>query len=207
MEDYPSIPRSTGSAFREIPGAYVFDKLDGSSMRSEWNRKRGWYKHGRRKGLLDDSNPALTVVPELFEATLAEPLERLAKDNRWAHLVVFYEFWGPESLAGQHGENDPKRLTLFDAAVDKKGFLGPAEFRKTFEDVVDSARFLGRVNWTRGYVEQVRQNEVEGITFEGVVAKAGLKHDIVRAKAKTQSWIDRVLEVHGELQGQKFIES
>lgn len=207
MKDYPSIPRAAGTKFVEIPNAHVFDKLDGSSCRSEWNVKQGWYKHGRRRGLLDDSNPHLMVVPQLFEDTLAEPLTKIAKDNKLGSVVVFYEFWGALSVAGQHVEGDPKFLTVFDASVDKKGFLNPTAFRRLFEDNVPTARFLGTVNWTRGYVERVRQGDVEGITFEGVVAKAGTKHDIVRAKAKTQRWIDRVIEIHGTTAGTKLIES
>lgn len=207
MKEYPSISRATGQHFREIPNAHIFDKLDGSSMRSEWNRKRGWFKHGKRNGLIDDSNPHLVLVPKLFENILAEPLERIARDSRWEGLTVFYEFWGIKSLAGLHYEDDPKFLTLFDAAADKKGFLNPTDFRKTFEDRVPTARCLGVVNWTRGYIELVRQGQVDGITFEGVVAKAGTKHDIVRAKAKTEAWIKRVLEIHGEVAGKRLIES
>jgi len=207
VKDYPSIPHSAGQKLREIPGAHVFDKLDGSSMRSEWSRKQGWYKHGRRHGLLDDSNAHLTVVPKLFEETLALALERVARNMRWKFLVVFYELWGAKSFAGLHEPGDPKFLTLFDAAPDKSGFLSPADFRRAFEGEVSTARYLGHVNWTRGYVESVRKGEIEGITFEGAVAKAGAGHDVVRAKAKTQKWIDRVLEVHGIENGQRIIES
>ena len=207
MKDYPSISSAIGQNFREIPRAQVFDKIDGSSMRSEWNRKQGWYKHGKRSGLTDDSNPHLVSAPTLFMETMSETLAKIARDNRYEAVVVFYEFWGKLSIAGLHTEGDPKFLTIFDAAPYKKGILGPTEFRKLFEDEVPTARYLGTVHWTRGYVDLVRKGEVEGITLEGVVAKAGEKHDIVRAKAKTQRWIDRVIEVHGELAGRKFIES
>lgn len=207
MKDYPSIPRATGTKFVEIPNAYIFDKLDGSSCRSEWNVKQGWYKHGRRRGLLDDSNPHLVAVPQLFEEQLAEPLTKIAKDNKLGSVVVFYEFWGAKSVAGQHVEGDPKCLTLFDVAVNKQGFLNAPTFRRLFEDKVPTARFLGLVNWTRGYVERIRKGEVEGITFEGAVAKAGTKHDIIRAKAKTQAWIDRVIEIHGLTAGTKLVNS
>ena len=197
MREYPSIPRSFGTSFREIPGALVFDKLDGSQCRSEWNRKQGWYKHGRKAGLLDDSNPMLAGVPKLFEQTLAEPLERIAMTHRWFSVIVYYEFWGKKSLAGLHFENDEKFISLFDVAVDKKGFLNPQEFRKFFEERVPTASFLGQYNWTRGFVEQVYRGEMPGITFEGVVGKVGTRHDIVRAKAKTQAWLDAVRKAHG----------
>jgi hypothetical protein len=167
-------------------------------MRSEWNRKQGWYKHGKRNGLIDGSNPHLLQVPDLFMRTLADPLTKIAMDNKLTNLIVFYEFWGARSIAGLHFENDPKFLTLFDAVPNKQGFLGPQDFRKLFEDKVATARYLGTHNFTRGFVERVKNNELDGITFEGVVAKAGTKHHILRGKAKTQVWIDKVIEIHGD---------
>ncbi len=175
-------------------------------MRSEWSKKSGWYKHGKRKGLIDHSNPHLLQVPDLFMATMAEGLERVARNNHWKHLVVFYEFGGAQSIAGLHTEGDPKFLTLFDAAADKKGIIGPKDFRRRFEGHVETAGLVEITNWTRGYVERVRKGEVD-CAFEGVVGKAGDKHKLVRAKAKTQAWIDKVIEIHGHEAGKKIVNS
>lgn len=208
MKDYPSIPGARGQQFRQIANAVIFGKLDGSSMRSEWSRKRGWYKHGRRMGLLDDSNVHLAVVPRLFEERLGPLLDRIARDERWQTLVVFYEFWGRESLGGLHVQGDPKFLTLFDAAPEGK-MLGPVDFRRTFEDKVETAPYLGTMNWTRGQVEQIRRGELPGLTSEGAVGKAYERRgsEIVRAKAKTQAWIDKILQVHGAECGARLIDS
>jgi len=208
MDEYPHIPQSGGQYFREIQHAHVFDKLDGNGCRSEWSRKAGWYKHGKRHStaLDDGSTPWLTVVPSMFEATLAEPLERIARKNRWQHLVVYYEFWGVQSLAGMHVEGDPKFLTVFDAAPEKRDILGPIEFRRCFEGEVLTPAYLGLAHWTRGYIERVRLGEIEGVTFEGVVGKAAEGKRLVMAKAKTQAWKDRVRSVHGE-NAEKIINS
>jgi hypothetical protein len=199
VKDYPSIPfTAVGQKFLEIPGALVFDKLDGSSMRSEWTKKQGWCKHGKRHGLLDDSNPHLIAGPGLFMDTLAEPLEKIARDNRWQHLIVFYEFWGELSFAGQHEMGDPKFLSLFDVAADKKGIMSPQDFLRTFDGKVRTAAYLGTYNWTQGFIQEVWEGKIPGITFEGVVGKAGGRHDLVRAKAKTQAWVEKVRRVHRE---------
>lgn len=63
------------------------------------------------------------------------------------------------------------------------------------------------MNWTRGYIDLVRQGQIEGVTSEGVVAKLATRGEIIRAKAKTQVWIDRVLAAHGETEGRKLVES
>lgn len=198
MIEYPSIPIPTGVSFREIPNAFIFDKLDGSGMRSEWSKKKGWFKHGRRHGLLDESNPQLLCVPDLFMEQLSENLARIAVEQQWKSLIVFYEFWGKNSLAGWHEEDDPKFLTVFDVIPDKEDFLPPKEFRKIFEDQVSTAKFLGQYNFTRGFVDQVYSGQIEGITFEGIVAKAKIKDQIVRAKAKTKPWLDRIKNRFGE---------
>lgn len=206
MKSYPSIPRSAGKDFREFD-AYIFDKLDGSNLRWEWSRKSGWYKHGTRTRLFDESDPVFGGAPELFRAGLAEQLEKVARDQRWDRMIAFTEFWGPESFAGSHGISDQKFLTLFDVNVHKKGLLGPKEFLRLYRDSGLTPRFLGIQRWTRGFVEQVRNGETEGVTFEGVVGKAGEGHEIFMAKAKTQAWIDMVLARYGQEQGSKIVSS
>lgn len=199
MKSYPSIPRSTGQDLQEFD-AYVFDKLDGSNLRWEWARKSGWYKQGTRTRLFDATDTSFGSAFPIFAERLAEPLERVARAQRWDRMIVFTEFWGPQSFAGLHEPNDPKRLTLFDVNPYKKGFLGPRDFLKLF-DGLDIPAFLGVHRWTRGFVEQVRRNELPGITEEGVVGKAGEGHKLVMAKAKTQVWIDKVFARYGETAG------
>jgi hypothetical protein len=139
----------------------------------------------------------------LFRDTRADALAKIARKERWQKLVVFAEYWGPKSLAGMHEPCDEMRLTVFDAAPDKRGLLDSRDFRKAFEDKVETATYLGRHRWTRGFVERVRAEGFEGATFEGVVGKST---DGYMAKAKTQAWIDAVLARHGEA-GQQIVES
>jgi len=205
MKLYPSISRSTGQSFREFD-AYVFDKIDGSNLRFEWTRKRGWHKYGTRERLFDQTDEVFGEAIPIFEKTLADPLDKVARKERWDILTVFAEFWGPGSFAGLHVPGEPKNLTLFDANPYKKGILGPRQFLDLFGDL-GIPKFLGRQRWTRGFVERVRLGQVEGITFEGVVGKGGEGHDLVMAKAKTQAWLDRVMEKFGIEQGTKIINS
>jgi hypothetical protein len=204
MKTYPSIPRN----FQSIPNCYIFDKLDGSNIRVEWSKKRGFFKFGRRNGLLDDSNPILkNEVPPTFEKE-APLFERLLADQRWKTCVLFFEFWGKRSIGGLHYEGDPKFLTLLDAAPDKKGIMPPRDFLRTFTGRVVTANLITQRNWNRELIEEVRHGDLPGITFEGVVGKAGsTTHKLVRAKAKTQVWIDKVFEIHGKETGEKIVNS
>lgn len=215
MKEYPSIQSSVGQRFREIPHAYVFDKLDGSNLRFEWNRKRGWYKFGTRSRLFDATDPDFGSAIGIFQRTLAEPLTKIVKDERFDQVVVFCEFWGVKSFAGKHEMFDPKFLTLFDIAAHKRGLLGPKEFlRLTKSFTPPQVPFcFGQHNWTRQFVQKIREwNPMipdMAITREGVVGKAGdgKTHNLVMAKAKTQAWVDAVLAQYGEVEGKKIVES
>lgn len=202
MKEYPSIQTGCVRRFR----AHVFDKIDGSNLRFEWTRKRGWFKYGTRTRLFDESDPIFGSAMALFHNGLAGPIADIAKAQRWDKLVVFTEFHGPHSFAGIHLPEDPKTLTLFDASPLRKGILPPAEFIKLFGDL-EIARFLGIVDWNRDYADRVRRGEVEGVTFEGVVAKGMVDRELVMEKAKTRAWVDKVKALHTPEEAKAILES
>jgi len=200
MKSYPSIPKFLKGSIK----LHTFDKLDGSNLRFEWTRKRGWFKFGTRNRLFDESDDQFGEALPLFYRELAEPLERICVDEKWQKVVVFAEFWGKESFAGYHIEKDPKFLTVIDVSPHQRGILPPREFLKLFEEF--APYYLGEFNWTLGFVERVKLNEIEGITFEGVVGKVGQRNQIVMYKAKTQQWIDKVKNRFADL-AQEIIDS
>jgi hypothetical protein len=204
MKTYPSILSSNGNSFREFK-AYVFAKEDGSNLRFEWNQKKGFYKYGTRQRLFDETDDMFGEAIPLFLNTLADPLHSILKRQNHQQVVVFAEFFGPNSFAGQHEKTDEKCLKLFDVAPYKKGILGPKEFLDVYGHL-DITKYLGIHNWTREFVEKVKRGEFEGSTFEGVVGKAGEGHKLIMAKAKTQAWIDKVKARYGD-QADKIIMS
>lgn len=202
MKLYPSISKSTGQSFREFD-AYVFDKIDGSNLRFEWSRKRGWYKYGTRSRLFDQTDEVFGEAIPLWLNNHADHVAAVAKKQGWDNCVAFAEFWGSNSFAGEHLPTDGKFLTLFDVAAYKVGLLGPREYLDLFGNLGGSgthyitARFLGKYKWTRGFVEQVRLGQIPNVTFEGVVGKTMEGKRLIMAKAKTQQWLDRVKERYG----------
>lgn len=62
MKDYPSIPGSSKAP--QLP-CIAFKKYDGSNIRAEWSKKRGWYKFGTRTQLIDKTDLVFGVVPDL----------------------------------------------------------------------------------------------------------------------------------------------
>jgi len=83
--------------------------------------------------------------------------------------------------------------------------LGPARFLELF-GMLDVPAYLGELVWNDDLVARVWRGELPGVTFEGIVGKAGGGHDLVMAKAKTEAWVRRILERYGEDEGRKLVE-
>lgn len=191
MKDYPSIPHA------ELDGtAYLFDKLDGSSLRVEWNPKKGFWKFGKRHGLIDDSNAFIKKGPDLFLSKYGDEIHRILVGNKLQKAILFFELWGPGSFAGQHTEGDLLTTTLFDAAIANRGLLLPGAFLAMFGGV-DHAKMLYKGPLSNALVEEVRQGLFEGVTFEGVVCKQDRYASPGRplmAKIKTRAWLGKLKE-------------
>jgi hypothetical protein len=202
MKQYPSIPGVGDGVSMRL---HTFDKIDGSNLRFEWSKKKQWYKFGTRKRLFDESDIQFGAALPLFMETLAEPLEKIIRKQRWDKVVVFAEFWGKNSFAGYHVDDDPKLLTLIDVSPHRKGILPPKDFLDLFGEF--GPHYLGHIKWSHDFVSKVRRGEVENITFEGVVGKTINKKRIVMYKAKSQAWYDRVMNRFGKEQGTLIVNS
>jgi hypothetical protein len=201
VKSYPSIPKGIGSE----GVLHTFDKLDGSNLRFEWTKKRGWFKFGTRKRLFDVTDPVFGEAIPLFHERLADPLEEIIVTQGWSKVVVFAEFWGARSFAGLHEPDDPKFLTVIDVSPHQKGILDPKEFVKLFGKY--GPRYFGAVAWNQPYIALVKSGTITGISFEGVVGKAVRNKKMVMFKAKTQAWIDKVKRKYDEQKAKEIIES
>lgn len=207
MKSYPSIPRCTGTMFFEMPNAFIFDKLDGNNIRAKWTKKQGWHMFGTKNTVFNHTDPIFGNTIKIFnDIGLADQIAEIAINNKWREIVAFMEYYGPNSFAGRHNDADAKTLTLFDVSIHKQGMLGPKQFLQLFK-YLQIPKFLGNYNWTRGFIEKVFNNEIDGVTFEGVVGKAGEGHKLVMSKAKTKIWLDKVMAMHSAEQAETIINS
>jgi hypothetical protein len=187
MKQYPSIS-ATG---HPVALMHVFDKLDGSNLRFEWDQKHGWHKFGTRKLMLDDSHPVFGGAIAQFLNTLAGPLELIARRQAWSNFTAFCEYYGEHSLAGRHNIADIKHLALLDVHIFKRGLLDPRDCLDYFAGL-HTPRYLGEYRWDEAFVRAVRQGDLAGVSGEGVVGKSGAGHQRRMRKAKTQAWIDQI---------------
>jgi hypothetical protein len=172
---------------------YVFDKLDGSNVRVEVDRKGRLTKFGKREGLLDDQTPFLREAETLIPQKYGDDLGRIVRDERWERATFYFEFWGPGSFAGWHAD-EPHTVTLFDVAPHKKGFLEPREFLKVCGHL-DHAKLLHQGNFTKDIADAISEGTLPEMTFEGVVAKG--QWDRKRGmplmfKWKNLAWFDKL---------------
>ena len=170
-------------------------KYDGSNLRWEWSRKRGWNKFGTRTELFHPSHPLWGQAIPLFEE-IKDDIVRRVKESDWTlrgieRITVFTEFFGPSSFAGTHEENEPKELRLFDVYLFKKGMMPVKWFVENFGDAPYAAQEVYRGNLNKEFISDVRAGKYPVV--EGVVAKG----DGFRVKIKTNAYLAKLKEVFG----------
>lgn len=177
---------------------YAFDKPDGSNLRFEWSKKRGFYKFGSRNVLIDESHAQFGFAVKLFRDKYEEGLNRIfrTKDFRDAQSFVCYaELVGTKSAFGQHDfGNDTFDILLFDVDQYKKGMIPPGEFIKTFGDLgIPRVVYTGNLN--RELVMKVKANEfnlTEGVICKGKVKTRKGADQLYYCKIKTDDWFVRL---------------
>lgn len=193
MKSYPHILGPSKAPHDWCLGFY---KYDGSNVRFEWSKKRGWYKFGTRTQLIDEKDQVFGEAIPLFMNTLSEGVEKVLRDRyrERDNAIVFAEFFGEKSFAGVHTPGDPKQVVLFDVNPHKMGIIGPKEFVKNFGHL-KSARVVYEGNFNNQLVEDVRQGRIEGLN-EGVVCKGGSGHDLWMRKIKTLAYMERLKRLY-----------
>ena len=63
LKKYPSISQKIRYGYE----VYAFDKIDGSQIRAEWDKKLGFHKFGSRKRLLGEDQQYLYEAIELIK--------------------------------------------------------------------------------------------------------------------------------------------
>lgn len=201
MIEYPSIMNSS-KAPRE--SCVAFDKLDGSSIRVKWTKKKGFHLFGSRTMLLDKGHPFLGDVVPIFFDYFAEPLEEIFYEE-WDDLreiVVFGEYFGENSFAGWHKLDEPHKFVLFDVMLGHKNreFVKPNEFVRIFADKVETPKVIYTGNLTDQFITDVRANKYglkEGVVCKGTANTGAHRGKMWMCKIKTQEYLDKLKKKFG----------
>jgi hypothetical protein len=205
MKEYPSIS-AAGHLLAQSAAGYLgrpfvaFDKLDGSNIRAEWDRKKGWHLFGSRRRLLDAAQPFLGQAIRLILDGYGDGLARVFTDvpalQKPQAATAYFEFFGPHSFAGQHDpevlrvpSNEPFQVVLIDVNLHKRGFVSADEFVENFGHL-GIPRVVHSGELTREFIADVRAGRFG--TPEGIVCKGGEGHGRWMAKVKTTAYLKRL---------------
>lgn len=193
MKQYLEIPVE---ANYEKP-IWMWGKLDGSNIRCEWNRKKGWTLFGSRKKIIGPEN-LLQKATDLVKRDFADSLAEISRKNKFEEIVAFFEFLGPNSFAGRHVHGDEFKVVLIDISVHRKGILHPQRFQELFGHL-PSAPLLYQGVLTRELTDAVEHGIFPGMPFEGVVCKGDLISPgrPLMFKIKNKNWIVKLKEFCG----------
>jgi hypothetical protein len=184
----------------KAPKSYctAFYKYDGSNIRIEWSKKKGWHKFGSRNVLIDETS-FLGESISLFQNTYAEDLSKIIKDNKIFRgadsVTAFCEFYGEKSFAGYHEPGDEMKIILFDMNINKKGIMPPRDFIKTFGKL-EIPEVIYEGIFGPAFVQDIKDGKYtvkEGVVAKGVNQnKKKSQHSLWMAKVKTKWWIDEL---------------
>jgi hypothetical protein len=200
MKSYPSIP-TIGTHLIDSkrllpydlskPNWIGFAKTDGSLIRVKWNNSKGFTDFGRKNGLLDDSNPWLLEAPDIVRRDYRF-LHTVLSEFGYSRAVIFFEFFGENSFAGSHIEEE-HYVSLIDLSVDKKGLVDPRIL--TSLDVAGGASIVHRGPVNNDLIYKIAAGEYNDVVFEGIVFKRNNRKGIRQMfKSKSNAWYKKLKE-------------
>jgi hypothetical protein len=195
---YPKIPDTLGCPLRQC---VAFEKYDGTNIHWTFRPGEGWQEFGTRRDRFDintsgiksfeQAHPELAGLHTLWDQfnLLQDYLNQNSKYNTAKEIIVFTEYLGTHSFAGQHDPKDViKQLVILDIQVDGK-IIPPEQFVEDFKQF-NIARVVFQGKFTGQLFVDVRKGKYD--VKEGVVVKGLVGKEVYMAKIKTEAYLDRL---------------
>lgn len=194
---YPKIPDTLNCPLRQC---IAFEKYDGTNIHWTFQPGEGWLDYGVRRDrysintsgvkAFEEAHPELAGAHKLWDQDekLEEFLNSNPKYNTAKEIIVFTEYFGPNSFAGQHNPKDDKQLVIFDIHVNGK-VIPPEEFIEDFKQF-NIARVVFKGKFTGQLFVDVRKGKYD--VKEGVVVKGVVSDQVYMAKIKTEAYMERL---------------
>lgn len=198
---YAKIPDSSEYPLKQC---IMFEKYDGTNIHWLWRNQFTHFGVRRNRYALNEDgvreftneHRELAGLVDVFDAKL-RPIEAyLASKYADQEVVLFTEYFGEHSFAGEHDARDEKHLILFDCSVDGE-LLPPDRFLGEFAAMqgVRTARVVYRGAYNGSVSDRVREGKFN--VAEGVVIKGCVGGKIHMAKIKTIEYQKRLKERFG----------
>ena len=194
MKQYPSI-----GYFGDYLGTATigFEKIDRSNLRFEYSHKRGFYKFGTKKMMIDEGTEIFGKGISIFLNKYSDELTKIFKSKNYRNIqsfVCFAEFIGKKTEFGRHIEGDEYDVILFDVDQHQRGFVKPKHFINDFGHLhIPKVLYQGNIN--KDLYNMVKTNTLidhEGELWEGLVCKSEVSKgsSLYYCKLKTNLWLD-----------------
>lgn len=193
---YHKIPDTSNCMLKQC---IAFEKYDGTNIHWVFTHSCGWIGYGTRRdeftltvnGIkeFEWAHPELSGIDKLWDMN-SELKNYLTKkytplDGK---IMIFTEYFGPNSFAGEHRAGDDMELKIFDVQIGDR-LLSPNKFIKDFGQF-NIARVIFKGKYSGQFVEDVRNGKYD--IKEGVVVKGLIKDEIYMAKIKTEAYMRRL---------------
>ena len=197
---YSKIPNSEQCL---LNNCIAFEKYDGTNIHVVWNKKWGWIDFGTRRDRFPLNNIGINEFvkchPELGDDETLKLISNISDKildfvcentnyNIYTEVIVFMEYHGPNSFAGQHDPKDIKKLTLIDVMTDGQ-IIPPQQFLDDFKDF-DIAKVIYKGKYSGQFSEDVRNGKYP--VNEGVVCKGIIDNKVYMCKIKTNVYMNKL---------------
>jgi hypothetical protein len=202
MIEYPSI---IGCSKAPRENCIAFDKLDGSNLRFKWTSKRGFDTFGTRTQTINIDTPLYGNGVKFFLKNQAPILDSHFRKNypNTREIIVFGEFYGPNSFAGNHQENEDQKVTVFDILLGHKNreFVKPKQLIKEFGSIIELPKVIYEGNLNEEFINDVRENKYslnEGVIVKGTTNNGAFRGKMWQCKIKTKNYLERIYKLFGQ---------
>ena len=218
MKHYDSIPRIQDDGSLKGDIVWGFNKLDGQNFVVAYNcSKKTFGPCGSRTVTVDENSEQFGLVVKWFyNSNYQEILSKLIKENS-AKKKVFngieeitfvFEWYGDNSFAGKHVEDDEMKLALTDVFLKKKGYIEPVDYYTIFNDCgIEIPELIYKGPLTAEIIKDIQENDwtqanakyptvKEGVVFKRSTLLKGQNRPSV--KVKTKWWIEKLHSLYSE---------
>jgi hypothetical protein len=190
---YPKIPDTKDCPLKKC---IAFEKIDGTAIILYYHPKYGYHSFGTRRDsfVLDkmginefiEAHPGLEEVPNIInQYNIRLPFDK--------DVILFTEFSGEKSFAGQHQNDDHKKLTLFDIAINGR-LIDPYKFveiTSTIKHNFSLPKILYKGKYSGQLVEDIRKDKYN--IKEGAVIKGVVDNEVYMTKVKTDNYMYKLM--------------
>lgn len=197
---------------------WAFNKLDGQNFGAKYSPKlKEFVGFTSRKCNVDETSEMFGKAVIYFKEHYSEVLKPIIEENSKKNgvfkgieeIMFFFEWYGENSFAGFHDENDELKLALIDVFLKKKGFIEPKTFYNLFYNkekiLVPEVIFRGKL--TDEFINSINNNDYTKDECqypnvkEGVVIKRSTQmkgQRLPMAKTKTKWWLNKLHDKFSE---------